>query len=171
VLSKRIISSRAAPRPAPASSPRRFFLSSSPSSSKLWTSRGATGEGFGSPVPMPLDLQRKTLASPRLLEPAPMAGPREWHRIPHHFATDVLLAENRLTATLLTGRVSTVCCWWRRASKVSGKPLDLKHLHVRLQRFGAAFRLFAGIRFCAAFRLCLSLRPCTACRSRRVFGS
>src|ERR1700685_297170 len=31
---------------------------------------------------MPLDLLRKTLASPRLHEPASMAGPRQWHRIP-----------------------------------------------------------------------------------------
>jgi len=55
---------------------------SSPSTSNVWMPRGATGEGFGSPVLMPLDLQRKNTGEPRLHEPASMAGPRQWHRIP-----------------------------------------------------------------------------------------
>jgi len=42
--------------------------------------RGATGEGFDSPVPMPLDLLRTTLARPRHPEPS-IAKHRQWPRI------------------------------------------------------------------------------------------
>jgi hypothetical protein len=89
---------------------------------------GATGDSFGSPVRLPLGVQSqiklvplveidqvrhprseqdmaKTLASPRLYEPAPMAGPRQWHQKPRSiplgrglWSAEELLSEKKLLA-------------------------------------------------------------------------